>query len=413
MTQSQLRKLESIDALLDFCRYVEKTQTASQAARTMCTVYAECEEVQQLKQLDPFSKDYASAARLLYQVIANVDGYDPWVNERTPFIDLSRTVSCPMPYKYGDSVTVADFMLSWGWILRVMEVSAGAKVLEYGAGEGQLAITLARMGCEVSIIDIDERYLHAVQAQCKSLGISIYTQHGEFGDAMAGKMFDRIVFYEAFHHSFDHAVLLDKLRQMLAPGGFILFAGEPIVEPSNPCVPFAWGPRLDGLSVRSSRQFGWCELAFQRPYFAERLMRSGFTCQYNPCPVTGRGDCYVARPICSPLRLSESFDISVHGQDAGWHSPEATHRWTKYRALLPVPEFAATVEIKLVNFLPVKRVVDLCSESNKQKCTIKPMKRATMHVPAAGRLIISTDTTPAGIEDPRDLGVAVESVTFR
>jgi 2-polyprenyl-3-methyl-5-hydroxy-6-metoxy-1,4-benzoquinol methylase len=102
--------------------------------------------------LDPFSPAFRQVCEALYTDLANVQDYDPLVNERTPYVDLTRTVSSPTPYQYGDSTIVADFMLSWGWVLRNLDVRAGARVLEYGAGEGQLSIQLARMGCEVAIV---------------------------------------------------------------------------------------------------------------------------------------------------------------------------------------------------------------------------------------------------------------------
>jgi SAM-dependent methyltransferase len=405
-----MKKLKSIADLLDHCHTLETTQTASEAMRGMCEVYADCPEATRLGHMDPFAPEYRQAAMALYGVLADVKAYDPWVNERTPYIDLSRVVSCPTPYQY-DSATVSDFVLSWGWILRNIDVRQGSRVLEYGAGEGQVSIALARMGCDVSIIDIDERYLEAVQTQCNALGVSIRTQKGQFGDAIEGKQFDRIIFYEAFHHAFEHAEVLRKLHGLLAPGGFILMAGEPIIEPGHPFIPFPWGPRLDGISVRSTRRFGWCELGFQRPYFIERLMRSGYTTQYLPCPVTARGDCYIARPIGMNLALGDPFDIAVHADHAGWSGPEGAHRWTSYRALLPVPETARAVDVRLANYLPVHRSVVLRSGGAKVALEVASGEVTSMRINVKDRLEISASGPRTDI-DPRELGVAVQAVTF-
>ena len=106
------RRLESIDELLTYCADAESTQPAFEAMRTMSGVYADCDEADRLTKLDPFSPEYYAAAQQLYATLANVQGYDPWVNERTPYVDLSRTVSSPTPYQYEDSGTVGDFLLA-------------------------------------------------------------------------------------------------------------------------------------------------------------------------------------------------------------------------------------------------------------------------------------------------------------
>lgn len=409
-------KLQSVDALLAYCEQAEQTQPAFEAARTMCGVYADNPRTPELQRLDPFSPEYAAEAKRLYSDLAAVTDYDPWVNERTPYVDTARAVSAPTPYQYGDSATVADFMLSWGWILRNLDVRAGASVLEYGAGEGQLSIQLARMGCEVAIVDIDERYLAAVQAQCDSLQIKIELQKGQFGDAVRDRKFDRILFFEAFHHAFDHAAVLEKLRPMLAPGGFILFAGEPIVEVGNSFVPFPWGPRLDGISVRSTRKFGWCELGFQHPYFVERLMRSGFLVTHSPCPVTGRGACYMATPtpLDEDIGMQTPYLFEAHG-GSGWHASEGTHRWTSGRAVFPVPAGVQAVELQLINHLSARDVELRCGEG-RTSMRFKSGQRERITVPARGPVLeITAESSRLAsffnpIGDSRDLGIAVEAI---
>jgi hypothetical protein len=51
----------------------------------------------------------------------------------------------------------------------------------------------------------------------------------------------------------------------------VLFAAEPVQRLDYP-----WGPRLDGLSVWSSRTYGWLELGFDMQYFDAALARTGW-----------------------------------------------------------------------------------------------------------------------------------------
>jgi SAM-dependent methyltransferase len=88
----------------------------------------------------------------------------------------------------------------------------------------------------------------------------------------AQEPFDAAVFFESFHHCADHIALLRRLHDIVRPGGIVLFAAEPIQKLDYP-----WGPRLDGLSVWSSRTHGWLELGFDNAYFDRALARTGWT----------------------------------------------------------------------------------------------------------------------------------------
>ena len=48
-------------------------------------------------------------------------------------------------------------MQAFGAVLKVLDVRAGQSVLEYGPGDGQISLALARMGCRVTAVDIEGR----------------------------------------------------------------------------------------------------------------------------------------------------------------------------------------------------------------------------------------------------------------
>ena len=83
--------------------------------------------------------------------------------------------------------------------------------------------------------------------------------------------FDAAIFFESFHHCADHLALLRKLHRIVRPGGTVFFASEPIAAMAYP-----WGPRLDGMSVWSSRTHGWLELGFDTTYFHRALAKTGW-----------------------------------------------------------------------------------------------------------------------------------------
>jgi hypothetical protein len=85
--------------------------------------------------------------------------------------------------------------------------------------------------------------------------------------------------------------MLRRLHDIVRPGGVVLFASEPVQNLDYP-----WGPRLDGLSVWSSRTYGWLELGFDRAYFDRALARTGWSGRRHRLgPGAGETDVIVVR----------------------------------------------------------------------------------------------------------------------
>ena len=425
MKENGLEKYTNFNNFLTYLQQIEENSTPDDAMTKMSEVYFEFAD-NELAKLDPFSSEYSLAAMRLYEKISGVKNYEPSINELTPYVDITKSISSPSPYGFDSSKVVGDFLSSWGWIFRVLDVKRGDKVLEYGAGEGQLSIMLARMGVDVTVIDIDKRYLESIQAQCESLGINISLKQGEFGEGVDGKKFDRILFFEAFHHAFNHRSVLRMIKPHLTDGGFVVFSGEPIIVKESVealFVPFPWGPRLDGLSIRSSNKFGWCELGFQQGYFVEMLMRDEWLVEYLPCPVTGRGNCYVATPSEGSIDMGKPYSILCTDLDSGWHDPEESHRWTKNHAYLPLPEKfekeGGRVTLTLANHLPIERYVTISSGANEKifhlesdsKQTITISLSSCRYLQLRTDSVIASDLIPGSL-DQRELGVAVIQVVF-
>ncbi len=252
-----------------------------------------------LAAMDPFSAEYRAAALALYLEL-RADSRDGYVAER----DEASAMPAPAeawlgatPWSFQDSALVAEHLLSWAHILQLLEVSAGASVLEYGPGSGQLLLMLARMGMRACGVDIDPAVGRLITHQAAAMGLDVPVAQAVFGEGFAGDSFDRILFFEAFHHAFDFAALLRRLHHRLKPGGRIILCGEPIVPAAVPSVPFPWGPRLDALSVFCIQRYGWMELGFTHDFFVEAARRAGWTAVLHPFPGCGRARAYVlSRP---------------------------------------------------------------------------------------------------------------------
>ena len=233
--------------------------TEPERVRALCDVYlAPPIHLNALKKVDPFDPAYLVAIRRWLAEITGRRDYAPARDELAPYLEEpgDDTKVVPSIYSFGDATFIGDMLQSYGAALKALDVRPGQSVPEYGPGDGQICLNLARMGCRVTAVDIEARYLGMIRLQARALGVTVQTIHAEFGTAEPGLLYDRILFFEAFHHALGHQDLMGRLRDQLAADGAIVFVGEPILEPTNyyrNTLPYAWGPRLDGLSLRAMR----------------------------------------------------------------------------------------------------------------------------------------------------------------
>ena len=230
---------------------------------------------------DPFSAEYAEWVFALYRAVSGRPAYST-DNEHSPF-DVAQALVRPYPHSTGSATVLGEELMARGFIIKALDLAPPARLVEFGSGWGNLTLDLARLGFEVTAVEIEPRFCELIAARARDLpGLSV-VESGmlEFG---AEEPFDAAVFYEAFHHCADHLAMLERLHALVRPGGRVLFAAEPVAP-----LPYPWGPRLDGYSLWSTRTYGWLELGFDEGYFADALRRTGWA-------ATRRRD-----PAASPL----------------------------------------------------------------------------------------------------------------
>jgi SAM-dependent methyltransferase len=227
---------------------------------------------------DPFSDAYREWTWDLYRRISGRAAYDT-AHEASPF-DLERAVTRPFPYESGSLALVGRDLVARGHLLDVLGQALGGarnggaanpSVVEFGAGWGNLTEDLVATGLDVTVVELDPKFCSLITARCTGPG-RLTVHQGDMLGFTTAERFDAAVFYESFHHCADHLMLLRRLHDVLRPGGVVLFAAEPVQRLGYP-----WGPRLDGLSVWSSRTYGWLELGFDARYFDAALARTGWS----------------------------------------------------------------------------------------------------------------------------------------
>jgi SAM-dependent methyltransferase len=218
---------------------------------------------------DPFSARYRAVQWDLYREVAQRDTYET-ENERSSF-NVPEAELRPFPYQTGSPVIVGDQLIAYGFIIKTLGLPAGARIVEFGAGWGNLAIHFAQTGYHVTVVDVDPSFRALLHR--RSTPSSPLTVVGT--DMLAFETiapYDAAVFFESFHHCSDHLGMLDRLHRIVALDGVVALAAEPIGP-----MPYPWGLRLDGLSLWSTRRYGWLELGFDTRYFKEALRRTGWT----------------------------------------------------------------------------------------------------------------------------------------
>jgi SAM-dependent methyltransferase len=229
---------------------------------------------------DPFSDAYRDWTWDLYRRISGRPAYDT-SHEASPF-DLDAALGRPFPYQSGSLGLVGRDLSARGHALACLSAAmagdaGGAsaspvrRVVEFGAGWGNLTLDLVATGIDVTAVELDEKFCQLIATRCAVGPGQVTVVPGDMLGFRADEPFDAAIFFESFHHCADHLAMLRRLHDIVRPGGVVLFAAEPIQRLDYP-----WGPRLDGLSVWSSRTHGWLELGFDERYFDHALARTGW-----------------------------------------------------------------------------------------------------------------------------------------
>lgn len=219
---------------------------------------------------DPFSAEYRDFQLALYAAIAG----KPYAlaNERS-CIDLEAATRLPFPYVTRSAFTAGHHLLAIGFMLCKLGLKPGARILEFGPGWGNTTLELARLGFDVTAVDIAPDFCELVRRRAALSGLPVTVVQADFFHAETVETpFDAVLFFECFHHCHDHMRLLRALHRAVAPGGSVFLASEPIIAAYGT----PWGLRVDGEALWAIRKHGWLELGFDEAYFAAALARTGW-----------------------------------------------------------------------------------------------------------------------------------------
>ncbi len=105
-----------------------------------------------------------------------------------------------------------------------------ARSLEIGSGTGYFTLNLMRAGVieEATCSDISPGMLSTLSANAERLGLAVTTVPADAEQLpFANESFDLVLGHAVLHHIPDLARAFAEFARVLAPGGTVLFAGEP------------------------------------------------------------------------------------------------------------------------------------------------------------------------------------------
>ena len=219
---------------------------------------------------DPFSQAYRDQQFALYK---HLTGRDYAITHEKSEFDVAHHAIHPFPFCHGSAATVGNQLLAIGFLIKVMNLPKGAKILEFGPGWGNTTLLLAKMGYQVNAIDIEPNFVELIKTRARMEQIELTCLQGDFSSIThLQDKFDAILFFECFHHAQDHLALMRDCHHVLKEEGLICFGAEPI----SADFPLPWGLRMDGESLWAIRKNGWLELGFNIDYFHAALRQTGW-----------------------------------------------------------------------------------------------------------------------------------------
>jgi SAM-dependent methyltransferase len=376
-------------------------------------------------EMDPFSPDYADWVMRTYHRIAAVDAYEPKEHEADRNVETDLSLSHYFPYVTQDLGLIGRYIAGVGMILAELGLPPVSRIVEYGVGWGHVAAALARAGHDVTVVDIEPKFLRLAERQAEALGCHITTHHGAFGDRsfpVGARPADGVIFFEAFHHAFAHRAVLRQLRKdVLRPGGVLVLAAEPV----NASFPVPWGVRPDGHALWAVRRHKWMELGFQEDYLLRAMIREGFVVSRTLIEALGsfgllyRGQLHEGavqtRGILLPAPEMASWAPQPpQGEPYLWAQLDS-------RATLDQDPSWSRITVRLGNPLPVPLgvAIDAGGAGPAARRIIAPgeLVDQSLPLPRSGRelRVWSETAVPASLginDDMRPLGVAVHGWSY-
>src|SRR5207302_10641931 len=124
-------------------------------------------------------------------------------NEHVP-MDLAKVKSDPFPYCTKSAGTVGDQLLAMGYLIKNLNLPAGARIVEFGPGWGTTTLNLSQMGYHVTAVDAEQDFIDLIAHRAAQLGQKINLVKIDMLDVRSEQTLDAASFFDCYHHCSDH-----------------------------------------------------------------------------------------------------------------------------------------------------------------------------------------------------------------
>lgn len=214
--------------------------------------------------------DYKKGAVEYPQKLAPSDRYHLYTK---PFYNLANKIS-RWTGEGIDEDTLRHFT-DFANIAYALALPAGSRILDVGCGSGWLAEYFARLGYDVTGIDISPELINIANERVRNLGYGVDDETGiscrfvvhDIEEAPLDESFDAIICYDSLHHFEDEQAVLKHLGAMLEYGG-LLFVAEGEKPPA--------GSVTETELSEVMEKFETLEAPFSREYLLGLLKENSF-----------------------------------------------------------------------------------------------------------------------------------------
>jgi SAM-dependent methyltransferase len=167
-----------------------------------------------------------------------------------------------------------------------LALPAGSRILDVGCGSGWLCEYFARLGYQVTGIDVSPELIRIANERVQKLPFGLDEKSAvscefllhDIEHAPLEENFDAITLYDSLHHFEDEHAVLENIGQMLDYGG-VLFVAEGEMPPE--------GSPTESELREVMEEFETLEAPFTREYLHAVLQQHGFAIAGDFTAVTG------------------------------------------------------------------------------------------------------------------------------
>ncbi len=93
------------------------------------------------------------------------------------------------------------------------------RALDLGAGEGADAVRLARLGYEVTAVDISSRAAEKISSFAADAGVDLGVEIADIGEYRPVGSFDVVILNGVLHYTSDKRAIIERMQAATRPGG--------------------------------------------------------------------------------------------------------------------------------------------------------------------------------------------------